>query len=135
MNVALLPSPKLQPRHLRLQAIVYVRQSTQRQAIEFPVPGIRERMRVRQVDWLPRQHTNVLRIAGERVMRQVRVEVEGRDPGKPSARVEIPHCRQRRYLVGSTYLRRPEPKTVLNRNAEPFHERARVTAEALLTRH
>jgi DNA invertase Pin-like site-specific DNA recombinase len=34
MNVALLPSPKLQPRHLRLQAIVYVRQSTQRQLIE-----------------------------------------------------------------------------------------------------
>ena len=34
MNVALLPSPKLQPRHLRLQAIVYVRQSTQRQVIE-----------------------------------------------------------------------------------------------------
>lgn len=34
MNVALLPSPKLQPRHLRLQAIVYVRQSTQRQLLE-----------------------------------------------------------------------------------------------------
>ena len=34
MNVALLPSPKLQPRHLRLQAIVYVRQSTQRQVLE-----------------------------------------------------------------------------------------------------
>ena len=35
MNVALLPSPKLQPRHLRLQAIVYVRQST-------PASGARE---------------------------------------------------------------------------------------------
>lgn len=34
MNVALLPSPKLQPRHLRLQAIVYVRQSTQRQVLD-----------------------------------------------------------------------------------------------------
>jgi DNA invertase Pin-like site-specific DNA recombinase len=34
MNVALLPSPKLQPRHLRLQAIVYVRQSTHRQVLE-----------------------------------------------------------------------------------------------------
>ncbi len=34
MNVALLPTPKLQPRHLCLQAIVYVRQSTQRQIVE-----------------------------------------------------------------------------------------------------
>jgi DNA invertase Pin-like site-specific DNA recombinase len=34
MNVALLPTPKLQPRHLRLQAMVYVRQSTQRQVLE-----------------------------------------------------------------------------------------------------
>src|ERR1700712_3540168 len=34
MNVTLLPSPKLEPRHLRLQAMVYVRQSTQRQLLE-----------------------------------------------------------------------------------------------------
>jgi DNA-binding transcriptional regulator LsrR (DeoR family) len=34
VNVAVLPSPKLEPRHLRLQAMVYVRQSTQRQLIE-----------------------------------------------------------------------------------------------------
>jgi DNA invertase Pin-like site-specific DNA recombinase len=34
MNVALLPSSKLEPRHLRLQAMVYVRQSTQRQLLE-----------------------------------------------------------------------------------------------------
>lgn len=34
MNVALLPTPKLPPRHLHLQAIVYVRQSTQRQLLE-----------------------------------------------------------------------------------------------------
>ena len=34
MNVALLASPKLEPRHLRLQAMVYVRQSTQRQVLE-----------------------------------------------------------------------------------------------------
>jgi DNA invertase Pin-like site-specific DNA recombinase len=34
MNVALLPTPKLQPQHLRLRAMVYVRQSTQRQLIE-----------------------------------------------------------------------------------------------------
>jgi len=31
VNAALLPTPKLQPHHLRLQAMVYVRQSTQRQ--------------------------------------------------------------------------------------------------------
>jgi len=34
MNIALLPTPKLQPQHLRLRAMVYVRQSTQRQLIE-----------------------------------------------------------------------------------------------------
>ena len=34
MSTALLPSPKLEPRHLRLQAMVYVRQSTQRQVLE-----------------------------------------------------------------------------------------------------
>jgi DNA invertase Pin-like site-specific DNA recombinase len=34
MNIAMLPSPKLEPRHLRLQAMVYVRQSTQRQLLE-----------------------------------------------------------------------------------------------------
>lgn len=34
MSIALLSSPKLEPRHLRLQAMVYVRQSTQRQVLE-----------------------------------------------------------------------------------------------------
>ena len=34
MNVALLPSPKLEPRHLRPQAMAYVRQSTLRQVLE-----------------------------------------------------------------------------------------------------
>jgi hypothetical protein len=34
MQIAVLPSPKLEPRHLRLQAMVYVRQSTQRQLLE-----------------------------------------------------------------------------------------------------
>jgi DNA invertase Pin-like site-specific DNA recombinase len=34
MNVAVMPSSKLEPRHLRLQAMVYVRQSTQRQLLE-----------------------------------------------------------------------------------------------------
>jgi DNA invertase Pin-like site-specific DNA recombinase len=34
MNFSLLPIPKLEPRHLRLQVMVYVRQSTQRQVLE-----------------------------------------------------------------------------------------------------
>jgi DNA invertase Pin-like site-specific DNA recombinase len=34
MTIAISASPKLQPHHLRLQAIVYVRQSTQRQVLE-----------------------------------------------------------------------------------------------------
>ena len=34
MSIAALPNQKLQPRHLQLQAIVYVRQSTPRQVLE-----------------------------------------------------------------------------------------------------
>jgi len=54
MNVALLPTPKLQPRHLRLQAIVYVRQSTQRQVLENQESTRRQyelAERARQMGW------------------------------------------------------------------------------------
>jgi len=54
VNVALLPTPKLQPRHLRLQAMVYVRQSTQRQVIENQESTRRQyhlAERARQMGW------------------------------------------------------------------------------------
>lgn len=54
MTVALLPTPKLQPRHLHLQAIVYVRQSTQRQLLENQESTRRQHQlveRARQVGW------------------------------------------------------------------------------------
>jgi len=54
MNAALLPTPKLEPRHLRLQAMVYVRQSTQRQVIENQESTRRQYQlaeRARQMGW------------------------------------------------------------------------------------
>ena len=54
MNVALLPTPKLEARHLRLQAIVYVRQSTQRQILENQESTRRQYQlaeRARQMGW------------------------------------------------------------------------------------
>jgi len=54
MNAALLPTPKLQPHHLRLQAMVYVRQSTQRQVIENQESTRRQYQlaeRARQMGW------------------------------------------------------------------------------------
>jgi len=54
MTVALLPSAKLQPRHLALQAIVYVRQSTQRQVLENKESTRRQyelAERARQIGW------------------------------------------------------------------------------------
>jgi len=54
VNAALLPTPKLQPHHLRLQAMVYVRQSTQRQVIENQESTRRQYQlaeRARQMGW------------------------------------------------------------------------------------
>ena len=54
MNVALPPTPKLQPHHLRLRAMVYVRQSTQRQVLENQESTRRQYQlaeRARQMGW------------------------------------------------------------------------------------
>ena len=54
MNVALPPTPKLQPHHLRLRAMVYVRQSTPRQVIENQESTRRQYQlaeRARQMGW------------------------------------------------------------------------------------
>jgi DNA invertase Pin-like site-specific DNA recombinase len=54
MSVAVSPSPKLQPRHLQLRAIVYVRQSTPRQLLENQESTRRQYQlveRARQLGW------------------------------------------------------------------------------------
>lgn len=54
MTVVMSPSLKLQPRHLQLQAIVYVRQSTQRQVLENQESTRRQYQlaeRARQLGW------------------------------------------------------------------------------------
>ena len=54
MSAAASPSPKLQPRHLKLQAVVYVRQSTPRQVLENQESTRRQYQlsdRARQLGW------------------------------------------------------------------------------------
>ncbi|MFC7478404.1 recombinase family protein [Dankookia sp. GCM10030260] len=54
MSIAVFPSQKLQPRHLQLQAIVYVRQSTPRQVLENQESTRRQYQlaeRARQLGW------------------------------------------------------------------------------------
>ena len=58
MNVAPLQSLKLEPRHLRLQAMVYVRQSTQRQVLKNQKSTRRQYQlaeRARHMEWASAQ--------------------------------------------------------------------------------
>src|SRR6185436_8280808 len=57
--------------------------------VELPVPRSREGVRPRQVDRLPGQDMDGLRVLGrQRVVRQVGVEVERGDPREEAARIE-----------------------------------------------
>ena len=74
---------------------------------------------------------------GQRVVRQVRVEVEGGDAIEQAEPVEVAD-RRRAARSGSSRAgdqRRTQPELVDHRHAEPLHQRARVLAEALLARH
>ena len=69
---------------------------------------------------------------GDRVVRQVHMEVEGRHAVEPSARVQISCCVKRNQLVGALHCRRAQAVPILDRNAQAFHQRSSVLAESLL---
>ena len=64
-------------------------------------------------------------------MWQVRVEIERRNPGKPSARIQIPYGRQRSNLIRLRHHREAQaPSRFSTGTPSPFMQRARVQAEA-----
>ena len=104
--------------------------------IELPIPRGGERMRPGQVDRLPGQNMNGLRIlCRQRVVRQVQMEVERGHSIQQTQLVEVLVDGQGRDLIGPLHDGRPEPELVEHGHVESLHQRARVLAEALLARH
>ena len=101
--------------------------------IELFVSRLDERMRPGDVDRLPGQHVDRLWVVrGDRIVRQMHMEVEGRNAGEPSSRVQILDRGERNKPVRPWNRGRAETLTVFDRNAESLDERSRVPAEALL---
>ena len=67
-------------------------------------------------------------------MRQVLVEIEGRNVREPTMQIEVAHGRQRCNLIGTLDNRWAKSPSVLHRHSEALHERSGVQAEALLAR-
>src|SRR5258708_34450275 len=63
------------------------------------------------------------------------MEVEGRNAGEPSSRVQIPDLGERNQPVRALNRGRAEPPTVFDRHSESLDERSLVPAEALLPRN
>ena len=104
--------------------------------VEFRVSRVDKWMRPRQIDRLPTQHPNGSSVlCGQCVVRQVLVKIERCHVRQPTLRIQIPHCRDRRNLIGVLNNCRTQTEPVLHRHPEPFHEGARVQTESLLARH
>ena len=93
-----------------------------------------ERVRTFEIDRLPREHLDGSCAPGQFIMRQMRVEVEGRDIAQEAKAVEVVEGRQRSNFVRAFHERGPKAVGVVNRNAKPLHQRARVLAKPLLAR-
>src|ERR1700736_5403380 len=67
-------------------------------------------------------------------MRQVRVEIERCNAGKPSADIQVPHGSQRCDLICFWRPRWAQSPSILHWDAQSLHEGTRIQAEALLPR-
>ena len=89
----------------------------------------------RQINRLPGKNVNGTCVISRKcVMRKVQVEVGGRYAIQVASSVQISIDAQRCNLLAAIDDCRAESIAVLNWNAEPPHERARVTPKALLPR-
>jgi hypothetical protein len=105
------------------------------EAVELPFARLGERVRTFEVDRLPREHLHGTCPSRQFVVRQVRVEVEGRYIPQESKTVEVVERCQRSNFVCAFHKRRPKAVGVVYRNAKPVHERSRVLPKPLLARH
>src|SRR5262249_35428639 len=93
-------------------------------------------MRSVEIDGLAREEAHVFRIPGrDLVMRQVEMEVERRDAIEEPELVQIPVGGQRGDFLGAFDQCWPKAVLVDDRYLERFHQRPRVLAESLLSRH
>src|SRR5260370_35962744 len=92
-------------------------------------------MRTVEVDRLPCEHLDGVRASRQFIMRQMRVEVEGRDVLQEAKAVEVGEGRERSNFVCAFDERRPKAVGVVYRNAKPVHQRARILPKSLLARH
>src|SRR5580693_6308166 len=92
-------------------------------------------MRPFEVDGLPREHLDGARASGQFIMRQMRMEVEGRDVLQEAKAVEVVEGRERSNFVCAFHQRGPKAVGVMYGNAKPLHQRARVLSKPLLARH
>src|SRR6185436_17739024 len=91
--------------------------------VELLVARIDERMGPVQIDRLAREDVDRLAVvAGERVVRQVLMEIERGHLVEQAQLIQILDDRQRRDLAGAFDDRGPEPVLIGHRDAEPFHQ-------------
>ena len=105
------------------------------EAVELPVARLGEGVRPFEVDRLPREHLDGLRASRQFVVRQMRVEVEGRDVLQEAKAVKVVEGRERSNFVRAFHERGPKAVCVMHRNAKTLHQRARVLPKPLLARH
>src|SRR5262249_37745931 len=102
--------------------------------VELCIAGFNEGMRPFQVNWLTGQHMSGFCVVScECVMRQVALEIEGRDLIEQTEVVEILVDAERRDLT----IRACGTESILidHRYIERLHQRASVLSKALLTRY
>src|SRR5580704_7683579 len=105
------------------------------EAVELPIARLDERMRTVEVDRLPCEHLDGVRASRQFILRQMRVEVEGRDILQEAKAVVVVEGRERSNFVCAFHEGRPKAVRVVYGNAKPLHQRARVLSKTLLARH
>ena len=106
------------------------------QAVEFLVARLGERMRPIEVDRLPREHMDSFAVLlRQRIVRQVRMKIEGGDIRQEARLIEVPEGREGRDFVRAFDQRRPKSEVIDDGNVERLHQRARVLSKPLLARH
>src|ERR1700722_640986 len=105
------------------------------QAVELALARFGERMRACEVDRLSCEHLDGTCPSRQFVVRQMRVEVEGGDVPQEAKAIEVVERCQRSNFVCVFHERGSKAESVMDRNVETLHQRARVLPKPLLARY
>src|SRR5204863_10094019 len=111
-----------------------VRRRHPKEAVKFFVALLNEWMRTANINWLPRQQTDGIRVAGYFIVRQMRMEVKGDDTFMRLELIDVSVSRRRLQLFSAFHSCRVESILIHHWYTKPLHQWTCVLAEALLAR-